>query len=191
MNLRRKYEPGPARGAEVQKDGDKWTLLVVRELRHSPTAVWEALTEPAQLSEWAPFDANRNLASVGSVQLSAAGAPTPQVSEAQVKRAEPPRLLEYNWGDQDLRWELEPSGTGTRLSLWHNINHRFIAWGAAGWHICLDVLDHLLAGTPLGRIVGADAIQFAGWQRLNGEYAEQFGIESPSFDHDNAKGSAS
>jgi hypothetical protein len=50
--------------------------------------------------------------------------------------------------------------------------------GAAGWHICLDVLDHLLGGTPTGRIVGAEAMKF-GWKRLNKEYARQFGIEAP------------
>jgi len=47
--------------------------------------------------------------------------------------------------------------------------------GAAGWHICLDVLDHALSGTPLGRIVGPEAMKFEGWQRLNSDYAKQFG----------------
>ena len=42
--------PGPAAGAEVRKDGDTWTLVLVRELRHPPAMVWEALTDPAQLS---------------------------------------------------------------------------------------------------------------------------------------------
>ncbi len=55
--------------------------------------------------------------------------------------------------------------------------------GAAGWHICLDVLDHLLGGTPIGRIVGPDAMKFGGWQRLNAEYAKQFAIETPGRSH--------
>ncbi len=80
-----------------------------------------------------------------------------------------------------MRWELEASGGGTRLTLWHNIDRRFIAWGAAGWHICFDVLDRLLAGTPIGRIVGADAMKFAGWQRLIAEYAKQFDVEPPNW----------
>ena len=46
--------PGPASGARVQKDGEKWTLILVRELRHSREKVWQALTDPAQLREWAP-----------------------------------------------------------------------------------------------------------------------------------------
>ncbi|MCE9669920.1 SRPBCC family protein [Myxococcus stipitatus] len=179
MMNREKYSPGPATGAHVQKDGDTWTLVLVRDLRHPQSLVWRALTEPGQLAEWAPFDANRNLSSVGPAKLTTVGAPTPMVSETTVKRAEEPRLLEFSWGGGDLRWELEPQGGGTRLTLWHNINRGFISWGAAGWHICLDVLDQLLAGAPLGRIAGPEAMKFDGWQRLLAEYAQQFGVESP------------
>jgi len=32
-----------------------------------------------------------------------------------------------------------------------------------------------------GRIVGAEAMKFGGWQRLNAEYAKQFGVETPSW----------
>jgi uncharacterized protein YndB with AHSA1/START domain len=180
MSTRDKYTAGSAFGAEVRKDEDKWTLVLVRELRHPPAKVWKALTEPGQLREWAPFDADRDLGSVGEVKLSTVGTPTPQVSDSKVKRAEPPTLLEYSWGGNDLRWQLEPLGSGTRLTLWHNIDRGFISMGAAGWHICFDVLDHLLAEDPLGRIVAGEAMKF-GWPRLNGEYAAQFGVETPSF----------
>ena len=78
----------------------------------------------------------------------------------------------------DIRWELEPLGSGTRLTLWHNIDRRFIAWGAAGWHLCFDVLDRLLSGTPIGRIAGRDATNF-GWKQLVSEYATQFGSDTP------------
>jgi len=40
---REQYTPGPASGAEVRKDGERWTLI-------------QAPTDPAPLSEWAPFD---------------------------------------------------------------------------------------------------------------------------------------
>jgi len=175
MSNRDDYMPGPAAGAEVRKDGDKWTLVLVRELRHPPEKVWKALTDPASLREWAPFDADRNLASVGPVKLSTVGTPTPNISDTQVTRAEAPTLLEYRWGENDMRWQLEPSGDGTRLTLWHNIDRGFISMGAAGWHICLDVLDRLVGGDPIGRIVGGEAMKF-GWPRLNTEYAKQFGI---------------
>jgi uncharacterized protein YndB with AHSA1/START domain len=103
MSNRDEYMPGPAAGAEVRKDGEKWTLVLVRELRHSPEKVWKALTDPASLREWAPFDADRSLAAVGPVRLSTVGTPAPQVSETQVTRAEAPKLLEYTWGDNACR----------------------------------------------------------------------------------------
>ncbi|MFI5227446.1 MAG: SRPBCC family protein [Gemmatimonadales bacterium] len=177
MSTRADYASGPAAGAHVRKDGDRWTLVLVRELHHSPTKVWQALTDPAELREWAPFDADRNLGATGPATLSTVAAPTPQVSETNVTRAEAPRLLEYSWGGNDIRWELEPLPNGTRLTLWHNIDRRYVAMGAAGWHICLDVLDRLLGGQPIGRLVGGAAMKF-GWQRLHAEYAEQFGVTS-------------
>jgi uncharacterized protein YndB with AHSA1/START domain len=181
MTDRQPYQPGPANGAHIEKDGEKWTLVVVRELRHSPEHVWEALTDPAHLREWAPFDADGSLHKAGAkVKLTTVGAPTLHVTETTVTRAEAPRLLEYNWGGFEMRWQLEPIDAGTRLTLWHNIDRRFISMGAAGWHICFDVLDRLLGGTPIGRTVGPDAIKFAGWQQLNAEYARQFGIETPN-----------
>jgi uncharacterized protein YndB with AHSA1/START domain len=188
---RESYTPGPARGAQVRKERiqngsneEKWTLILVRELRHAPEKVWAAITDPAHLREWAPFDADGSLGTVGStVKLTTVGAPMPRVTETTVTRADAPRLLQYTWGDFDMRWELEDLqfedlGSGTRLTLWTNIGHRFISMGAAGWHICFDVLDHLLSGTPIVRMVGPEAMKFGGWQRLNAEYAKQFGIET-------------
>ena len=182
MPDREQYAPGPACGAQIRKDGEKWTLVLVRELRHSRETVWQALTDPAHLREWAPFDADGNLGTVGStVKLSTVGAPRPRVSQTTVTRADAPTVLEYKWGDFDMRWELEALGGGTRLTLWTNIGRRFIAMGAAGWHICFDVLDRFLSGTPIGRIVGPEAMKFSGWQRLNVEYAKQFGIDAPGW----------
>jgi hypothetical protein len=100
MTDRDQYTPGPAGGAQIRKDGETWTLILVRELRHSPEKVWEALTDPVHLREWAPFEA--------------------------------------------------------------------------------DVLDRLLGGTPIGRIVGPAVMKFGGWQRLHAEYAKQLGMETPN-----------
>jgi uncharacterized protein YndB with AHSA1/START domain len=178
MTALEQYTPGPANIAHVRNEGDSWTLVLVRELRHSREEVWQALTDPAHLHEWAPFDADGSLAAAGTtVKLTTVGAPSPHVTETTVTRADAPRLLEYKWGGFDMRWELEVSGGGTRLTLWTNIDRRFMSMGAAGWHICFDVLDRLLDGQPIGRIVGPDAMKFGGWQRLNAEYAKQFGIE--------------
>jgi uncharacterized protein YndB with AHSA1/START domain len=81
---REQYTPGPASGAQVRTDGEKRTLILVRELRHSPERVWQALTDPAHLREWAPFDADGSLGTVGAtVKLTTVGAPALHVSETQ------------------------------------------------------------------------------------------------------------
>ncbi len=38
-------------------------------------------------------------------------------------------------------------------------------------------LERLLAGAPIGRIVGVAAMSFDGWQRLTTEYSKQLGVE--------------
>lgn len=176
------YTPGPAFGAEIKKDGEDWTLVMVRELRHSPEKVWKALTDPTELNQWAPFDADGNLGTTGAkVNLTTVGAPKPYVTETTVIRAEPPNELEYNWGDNKMRWKLEPRGEGTHLTLWSKIDRRYIAMGAAGMHICIDVLDRLLSGHPIGRFAGVEGMKNEGWQRLHKEYAAQFGVETPKW----------
>jgi len=180
MNIREQYTPGPARGAQVRKDqvptdSDKWTLILVRELHHSPEKVWQALTDPAHLREWAPFEVDGSLGAVGTVGLTWVGTPTP--IETRVTRADAPNVLEYG----DTRWELEAFGAGTRLTLWHNLNRRYISWGAAGWHIAFDVLDRFLAGEPIGRIVAGEAMKLVAWQQLVAEYAKQFDAEPPNW----------
>jgi uncharacterized protein YndB with AHSA1/START domain len=163
--------------AEVLKDGDKWTLVLVRDLAHPPAKVWKAITDPAQLSQWAPFDTDHNLGAVGTAMLTTVGAPAPHVTESRITRADRPKALEYNWGGFDMKWQLDAVGAGTRLTLWANIDKRYIAMGAAGWHVCFDVLDQLLNDTPIGRRVGPDALKFGDWQRLHAQYVKQFGLE--------------
>jgi uncharacterized protein YndB with AHSA1/START domain len=180
VSNREQYRTGAAFGAEIQKNGEEWTLVLVRELRHPPARVWQALTDPEHLREWSPFDSDRNLGAVGTAKLTTVGAPKPHITETQVKRAEAPRVLEYNWGGGDMRWELEPMGAGgTKLTLWANINRPYISMGAAGWHVCFDVLDRMLAGQPIGRIAGPEAMQVNGWQQLLAEYSTQLGVEAP------------
>ncbi len=170
MTNRNQYVPGPASGAQVRKGGEKSTLILERELAQPPERVWRALTESAQLREWAPFEAEGSLDTIGArVKLTWAG--SGHVIETTVTRADAPRVLEF----ADIRWELEAADGGTHLTLWHSIDRRFVAWGASGWHICFDVLNHLLNENPIGRIVGSEAMKF-GFQRLNAEYAQQFGV---------------
>lgn len=171
------YEAGNAAGASVRQDGGQWTLVFVRDLKHAPAKVWRAITDPDELQAWAPFDANRDLSAVGPVQLTMAG-PHPELTAGHVRRADKPRILEYTWEKDVLRWEIEEIPGGSRLTLHHTVEDKsWLPKVTAGWHICIDVLERALDGRPVGRIV-ADAAREVGWEKLNAQYATQFGMEN-------------
>jgi len=176
---RSSFQPSPLADVSVESAAGRWTLVFVRDLHHRPDAVWEALTDPARLDQWAPFAADRDLGTPGGATLAMIDGDTSEALSATVTRAERPAVLEYEWGNDRLRWELEPTGAGTRLTLRHTLDDR--AWVpkvAAGWHICLDVAGHLLDGDPVGVIRGDEARQF-GWEPLRDAYAERLDIAVP------------
>ena len=170
------FQPSPLAAVDGLADADRWILVFVRDLRHPPEKVWGALTDPAQLEQWAPYLADRDLDSIGDATLTMIDGDTREDVAAVVRRAEPPTLLEYTWGNDVLRWELTGTGTGTRLTLRHTVEDRdWLPKVAAGWHLCLDVAEHLLNGQPVGPIRGQDALNY-GWAELHDAYAERLPV---------------
>jgi hypothetical protein len=90
-------------------------------------------------------------------------------------------VLQYEWAGDLLRWELAPTDGGTRLTLRHTVQSEvWVPRVAAGWHLCLDVADRLLAGEPIDPIVGGDARRHGG-DELRIAYAAQLGIADPGW----------
>jgi uncharacterized protein YndB with AHSA1/START domain len=158
--------------ATVVPDGARWTLIFMRSLRQPPAAVWTALTEPAEVDRWAPFAGD--LTHLGATTLTMIDGADRTEMPAEVLRFEPPALLEYTWGADRLRWELEAAGAGTRLTLRHTLAEPGLdAMVAAGWHLCADVLQRLLDGEPVTAIRGQEALHH-GWTELRDAYAAKF-----------------
>ncbi len=167
------FDPGPLADATLIPDGDRWTLVFIRELRQPPSAVWVALTDPAELDQWSPFAPATDLSKPGDTTLTMIDGDERLDLPATVLRADPPTTLEYTWGDDLLRWQLEPSGAGTRLTLRHTLATPDMEPDvAAGWHICTAVLQHLLDGAPVGVIRGQAAMAH-GWEQLRDEYSKK------------------
>jgi uncharacterized protein YndB with AHSA1/START domain len=170
------FDVGTAGGASLTGGGEPWTLVFVRELRQPPEVVWQALTQPAELDQWAPFSAARDLDQPGATTLTMVDGESRLDLPAEVRVVEPPEVLEYSWGQDLLRWELEPSGEGTRLTLRHTlVEPTDAASVATGWHICVVVLQRLLDGEPHGVIRGQEAREY-GFDALRDEYAKVLGL---------------
>jgi uncharacterized protein YndB with AHSA1/START domain len=164
----------PASPDALLKDHEGRPMLrFERLLAHPPERVWKALTEPDELAHWHPSPALFESRAGGTVTyLPHKG--KPMFPEGEVMEYEPPRVLEHTWGEDQLRWELEPRADGCLLILTHTFDDRFkAARDAAGWHLCLDALSAALDGepqqAPSGDIPPA-------WPALNSAYEQRFGI---------------
>lgn len=176
---------------EVQGD-DRYVLRFERRLAHPPEKVWRALTEAEQLRQWFPTDIEGERKRGAKIRFvfredapSAADMPEllehdPEDLDGEFTEFEPPRLLAYTWGDEDLRWELDPIEEGCRLVFTHAFGERTgiphpggprkkAARDASGWEACLAQLSAVLDGAPSGG-EGAEA----DWQELYDAYVERF-----------------
>jgi uncharacterized protein YndB with AHSA1/START domain len=163
----------PLQGTLENRDG-AWVLTMERDFAHPARKVWPWLTDPERLRQWSPIVPDRAFDSVGPRQVRENPDDDPVTGD--VVTVDPPRELVHRWGDDLVRWRLASTDTGCRLTLEQTMRERdHTAMNAAGWHICLDVLEGALAGTASGRVVGPDAEKH-GWESLRDMYAERLGV---------------
>lgn len=160
--------------AILEDEQGRPALRLQRLLDHPPEQVWLALTQLDRLRRWHPSPFELELRVGGKVSFLAPAGNA--LGDGHVTACEPPRLLAYSWGEDHLRWELEPHGDGTRLVLTHTFDDRLkAARDAAGWDLCLDALASSLSGgvdpSPTGEAAFA-----AGWKELNRAYEQRFAI---------------
>jgi len=117
-----------------------------RRYPHPVERVWSALTEPGELEHWFPSAVELELREGGPMRFTFREHEM-EPMEGRVTELDPPRRFCFLWGEEELRLELEPDGDGCRLRFTHLISTREqAARDAAGWHVCLDRLERLLAG---------------------------------------------
>jgi hypothetical protein len=87
----------------------------------------------------------------------------------KVLAVDPPRMVEFTWGTDLIRIEIEPTATGCTLTLLDTIDEvGKAARDGAGWHVCLDALESALDG----------GTSTSDWRELNKEYRAAFGPEA-------------
>jgi uncharacterized protein YndB with AHSA1/START domain len=154
-----------ARLGTLQPAGERWRLRFARELAHPPQRVWAAITEPAHLAAWFPDEI--------VVERWEAGAPLrfvhPSIEfDGEVLAVRPHSLLEFRWGTDTIRLEIEPTAGGCTLT--DTIDELGkAARDGAGWHVCLDALELDLDGRVKP---WEDA---AHWRDVHPGYVDAFG----------------
>jgi uncharacterized protein YndB with AHSA1/START domain len=145
-----------APGTVRRVGGGRVEIRFERRFAHAPAKVWRALTDPAELR-------GRRFPAVVELDLTPGATvwfhPTAEQRErfgvapdpvaGRVIAADPPRLLEYTWGAETLRWELTPDGGGCLLVFVNTIDDGAGPAAAGGWHAGLELLEAALAGRPI------------------------------------------
>jgi uncharacterized protein YndB with AHSA1/START domain len=118
-----------------------------RRYPHPVGAVWRAVTEPDELAHWFPATVSVDLRVGGPISFVFEDDAAPP-GEGEVLELDPSRRFAFSWGDEELRFELEPQDAGAcLLRFTHVLSARdAAARDAAGWHVCLDRLERRLAG---------------------------------------------
>ncbi len=161
---------------DVEDTPQGWRLRFVRLLAFTPARVSRALTEPTELEAWFPttIDGARQAGSALTFRFRENQAPP---FEGTMIVCDEPRLMEFMWGADRIRIELEPAnevGSATRLTLYDTLDERGkAARDGAGWHVCLDDLEVALSDLPSDlRPAGTD------WKSVHPEYVTRFGPEA-------------
>jgi uncharacterized protein YndB with AHSA1/START domain len=136
----------PWQSDSLTTEAGRNVLTVRREFARSCTEVWEALTRPAVLSRWFPFDVGVDLRAGGVITFGVPGGDVSQTT-GTVTDVEEPRLFAFTWGSELFRWTVAPAGDGAALTLEQTFDDRAGAPGfAAGWDLCMAALGQVMAG---------------------------------------------
>jgi len=129
---------------------DTPTLNFERRLSHPVDRVWRAITDRDELQHWFPSKVVVDELLPGAemtFEFEDMPLDAPSSMAGRVTDVEAPRLFAFYWGEDHLRFELEPvdDAKGCMLSLTVQLGARDkAARDAAGWHICLDRLERRL-----------------------------------------------
>lgn len=140
------------------------SLRYERQLAGSPERVWRALTDSDQLRHWMPCDivgrreTGAQVAAPFWDDVVAKYGIEDTVLTGRIVTWDPSSTFAWEWDDELLTFRLEPTPTGTQLSLIVQLGDKSpeVHQTAAGYHMCLDQLCDLVDTDAPPRFVDAD-----------------------------------
>ena len=160
----------------LEQVGDRWRIRFARRLAHPPEKVWRAITEAEHITAWFPSTIEGERVAGAKLRFDFSddpNAPEGTVMDGEMLAVEPPRLLAFLWGEDELRFELAPDGDGTVLTFTDTFDEQGrAARDAAGWHVCLLLLVHEVDGTD------PPASSEDLWAQVHPGYVAAFGPEA-------------
>ncbi|MFF5475755.1 SRPBCC family protein [Streptomyces sp. NPDC012935] len=154
-------------GSFLTLDDGRPAVRFSRTYDHPVERVWQFVTDADELAHWFPSRAEIELRPGGTIKFS--GDPNLEDSTARVIAVDEPRHLSFEWGGDEVHFDLEALGERrTRFTLTNVlVAENTAARNGAGWEVCLAALDALARGE---RFEGAHAGAEAPWKEFYDGY---------------------
>ncbi len=150
----------PPVSGSYEQVGGRPVVSFERTFPHPPAAVWEAVTDPAQLQKWFPTTVEfAELRPGATIDFQFAQDAYPPMT-GEVREVDEPRRLVFTWGDDVLTFELSEEHDGEACRLAFSVvldDAGKAARDSAGWESCLDMLALATAGETAERPAGSGA----------------------------------
>lgn len=157
----------------LNSENGRTVLRMERRLGHPVKKVWRAITEPGELAGWFPAAVALDLRLDGPISFTfpegSGDFQEDPDNTGSIRAFDPPRLLEYTWGVEVLRWELTPADDGCVLKLTATYDDRpGSASFTSGWILCLDALE---------KVLGSSGIPAKDYVELHEHFIKVYGLD--------------
>jgi uncharacterized protein YndB with AHSA1/START domain len=156
MTTRTEIKPADEATIGMAPDGRAF-IRFERRLPHPVSEVWDAVVNPARMTDWLAYRVEIDPREGGKLDLWLGGREEPNrpdwkphVSRSVITRFDPPRLLEAHGEDNGtLRFEVKPDGDGALFVFVHTLDARERSRFAivAGWHLRMELLEAAFRGS--------------------------------------------
>ncbi|MDO0938732.1 SRPBCC family protein [Streptomyces sp. DG2A-72] len=128
-------------GTHLTLDDGRPAVRFTRTYDHPVDRVWQFVTDADELVHWFPSRAEIELRPGGTIKFS--GDPAMEGTTGTVLAVEAPRHLSFEWGGDELHFDLEAlDDKRTRFTLTNILAaENTAARNGAGWDVCLAALD--------------------------------------------------
>jgi uncharacterized protein YndB with AHSA1/START domain len=133
--------------AAIEKEGNGIIARFDRQLDHSVETVWGALTENDQVEKWMSNLEMQDLRKDGTIKFNMNDG-SGESFDMKIRDFRESAVLDFEWGDGWVRFEVSPEKDGCSLVLKESIRpvNDHTSKDLAGWHVFLDMLIDLLDG---------------------------------------------
>ena len=156
--------------ADLKQMKDGYVARFERYFMHPVEKVWSLLTENDKLQKWFSELQIDELREGGIIKFAMQDGTFKELKIIELRVLS---VLEFTWGEDQVRFELNPESNGCRLVLIEKLKKLtgHTPKDLAGWHVCLNVIKSLLDE----QTIGSRETDWEQWYKEYTQYLDRMG----------------